>query len=285
MIENIDGIVLLNKSIDMTSRDLVNLVCKKFHTKKVGHTGTLDPFASGLMIITIGKGTKISSYIEAERKKYVAELTLGASTDTLDLTGNVVETKNVVMPSKAELENIFASFIGEIKQIPPMYSAIKINGIELYKLARKGETIERKERNVTIYDMKILSISNNKILFEVECSKGTYIRTLGKDIAEKIGTVGHLSLLTRIKVGKFSLKDAKNLDDITEKDIISITDALDFIPKIVVNDKTEKKVINGVKLNLPLDTSKVLLVSQDNRALAIYEKKDDGLFYSLRGLF
>lgn len=283
--EELGGILLLNKDINISSRDLVNMVCKKFHTKKVGHTGTLDPFASGLMIITVNKATKISTFIEATRKKYIAELTLGISTDTLDLTGKVIEKKDFVMPSKEELEKIFASFKGEIKQIPPMYSAIKINGVELYKLARKGEVVERKERNVTIYDLKILSINKDKIIFEVECSKGTYIRTLGFDIANKIGSGGHLSLLTRISVGNFSLKEAKNISDVSEKDIIPIEKALSFFPSLIVDEVLEKKVKNGVKLKLNTDYEQILLLSKNNTALAIYEKKEDGCYYSLRGLF
>ncbi len=283
--EELNGILLLNKDINISSRDLVNMVCKKFHTKKVGHTGTLDPFASGLMIITLNKATKISTFIEATRKKYIAELTLGITTDTLDLTGKVIDKKDFIMPSKEELEKIFASFKGEIKQIPPMYSAIKVNGVELYKLARKGEVVERKERNVTIYDLKILSISKQKIIFEVECSKGTYIRTLGYDIASKIGSGGHLSLLTRISVGDFLLKNAKSIDDVNENYIIPIEKALSFFPSLIVDEVLTKKAINGVKLSLNINYDQVLLLSKENKPIAIYERKEDGYYYSLRGLF
>lgn len=282
--QNLDGVILLNKDINMTSRDLVNLVCKKFNTKKVGHTGTLDPFASGLMIITLNKATKISSFIEATKKKYVAELTLGTATDTLDLTGKVIHQEDVIFPSKEEIEQVFSSFVGEIEQVPPMYSAIKINGVELYKLARVGKEIERKPRKVTIYSLKVLSINKNKILFEVECSKGTYIRTLGADIASKLNTCGHLSLLSRLEVGGFSFKDAKTIQTVTENDIIPISTALNFMPKLIVQE-LEKKVINGVKLTLNLHYDQVLILNKDNKPLAIYEKRSDGFYYSLRGLF
>lgn len=285
MEKNLDGVLLLNKPIDITSRDLVNQVVKKFGTKKVGHTGTLDPFASGLMVITVNKATKISSFLEHTKKTYIAELTLGISTDTLDLTGKVIDRKEVVMPSKDELEKVFASFKGKIKQIPPMYSAMKIKGEELYKKARRGEEVERKPKDITIYDLKILSISSNKILFEVTCSKGTYIRVLGKDIADKIGTGGHLSLLTRIKVGEFSLKDAHDINEVTTDDLISISDTLSFMPRLIVDDVEATKIKNGVKLSLNIESDRVFLLDKENHPLAIYEKKENHIYVSLRGLF
>lgn len=280
-----DGVLLINKPIDYTSRDLVNKISNKFHEKKAGHTGTLDPFASGLMLLTFGKATKISTFLEAIEKTYVAELTLGITTDSLDTEGKVVEVKDVVLPSKEELNSIFNSFLGEIEQIPPMHSAIKIDGEPLYKKARRGEVIERKPRKVTIFSIKILSITNNKILFEVTCSKGTYIRTLGKDIADKIGCGGHLSLLTRTKIGNYSLKDAKTIDDVSENDLISISDALSFFPSVTVDKVLEKKVINGVKLSINSTKERLLIKSINGDSLAIYEKRDDGFYYSLRGLF
>ena len=281
-----DGVLLINKPIDYTSRDIVNILGKKFKTKKAGHTGTLDPFASGLLVLTFGKATKISTFLEATKKTYIAELTLGITTDTLDLTGNIIEQKEVIMPSREKLNEIFSSFLGEIKQVPPMYSAIKVDGEALYKKARRGEIIERKARIVTIHSINILSINNNKIIFEVTCSKGTYIRTLGNDIANLIGCGGHLSLLTRTKVGNFSLKEAKNIDDVTESDFISISDSLSFMPTIILDDILEKKALNGVKIYLKNQSSDlVFLKNKNNSPLAIYEKRDDGYYYSLRGLF
>ena len=281
-----DGVLLINKPIDYTSRDIVNVLSKKFSERKAGHTGTLDPFASGLMVLTFGKATKISSFLEATDKTYVAELTLGVSTDTLDLTGNIIETKDVIMPGIQELEKIFNSFLGEIEQIPPMYSAIKINGEELYKKARRGEVVERKARKIKIHSIRILSIVKNKILFEVSCSKGTYIRTLGKDIADKIGCGGHLSLLTRTSVGNFDLRMAKNLDNVCENDVISITKALEFLPTFTLNSALEKKARNGVKLFLENQKSERLFLKNiNNEPIAIYELKEDGYYYSLRGLF
>ncbi len=281
-----DGILLLNKDVNMTSRDLVNLVCKKFNTKKVGHTGTLDPFATGLMIITLNKATKISSFIEATRKKYIAELTLGIETDTLDLDGKIINQEEVKELDKEEIKKVFASFIGEIEQIPPMYSALKQNGIPLYKLARNNISVERKARKVTIYSLNILSLYKNKIVFEVECSKGTYVRTLANDIAHKLNTFGHLSMLTRTNISLFSLKDAKNIDEIEESDVISIKDALSFMPKVYLNEVLSNKAKNGVRLILNSKEEKILLLQEDNMMpIAIYERKEDGSYTSLRGLF
>lgn len=177
-----DGILLINKPIGLTSRDVVNKLTKKFGTKKIGHTGTLDPFASGVLILTINKGTKISSYIEDLDKEYIAELLLGISTDTLDLEGEIISKKEVKLPlNKEKILEVISHYIGQIKQVPPMYSALKVNGEPLYKLARRGEVIERKERDIIIHNIDLLSITNERLLINVKCSKGTYIRTLGND--------------------------------------------------------------------------------------------------------
>lgn len=279
-----DGILLVNKPIGMTSRDVVNVLMKKFNTRKMGHTGTLDPFASGLMIVTINKGTKISMYMEDLDKEYIAELKLGESTTTLDLEGDVIETKEVVLPlDKVKITEACNKFIGEIEQLPPMYSAIKIDGEELYKKARRGEEVERKKRKVNIEYINLLSITKERILFGVKCSKGTYIRTLGEDIAKEMTYPGHLTMLTRTKVGKYSLKSAKTIEELSEKDIIPIVDALSHLPSIVVTGNEEFKVNNGVKLRLsghPL----YLIKNKENVPLAIYSLKEDGFYHCLRGL-
>lgn len=280
-----DGILLINKPIGITSRDVVNKLTKKFGTKKMGHTGTLDPFASGVMIVTINKGTKISSYLEALDKEYVAELVLGVSTDTLDLEGEVLETKIVNLPLNKEvvLESI-NKFVGNIKQVPPMYSALKVDGEPLYKKARRGETIERKERDVTISSIDLLSITNERLILKVNCSKGTYIRTLGNDIGNDLGYGGHLSMLTRTRVGKYILSECKTIEEVNESDIIPISKALEYMPTKVVYGFLETKVRNGVPLFLGEDD--LLFVKNDkDEPLAIYKKEEDGKHHSLRGLF
>lgn len=280
-----DGILLINKPIGITSRDVVNQLTKKFNTKKIGHTGTLDPFASGVMIVTINKGTKISSYLENLDKEYIAEVLLGISTDTLDLDGEIVEQKEVPLPIDKELllETI-SKYIGDIKQVPPMYSALKVNGEPLYKKARRGEVVERKERDVTISSIDLLSITNQRFMIKVNCSKGTYIRTLGVDISNDFGYGGHLTMLTRTRVGKYKLEECKSVEDITEEDIITISKALDHMATKVVYGFLESKVRNGVSLYL--GEEELLFVKNNNdEPLAIYQKKEDGKHHCLRGLF
>lgn len=280
-----DGILLINKPIGITSRDVVNMLTKKFGTKKIGHTGTLDPFASGVLIVTINKGTKISSYIEDLEKEYVAELVLGISTDTLDLDGEVIAKKDVTLPlDKEKILNTISHYIGTIKQVPPMYSAIKVNGEPLYKKARRGEVVERKEREVCISNIDLLSITNERLILNVNCSKGTYIRTLGVDIADELGYGGHLSMLTRTRVGKYTLDMCKTIDEIKDSDVISISDALSHIPSKMVYGFLETKVRNGVPLFL--GEEELLFVKNDkDEPLAIYRKEDDGKHHCLRGLF
>lgn len=280
-----DGILLVNKQIGWTSRDVVNKVTKIFNTKKVGHTGTLDPFANGLLIITINKGTKISSYLEGLDKSYIAEVFLGKSTDTLDLTGNVIDEKEVILPlDKDKLNHVIKNYIGDIKQVPPMYSAIKIEGEELYKKARRGEVVERKARDVNISSIEVLSINDNVFTMQVNCSKGSYIRSLGVDIANELGFGGHLTKLTRTRIGKYLLENAKNVEDLKEEDIISIDDALDYMNKKVVYGEWEKRARNGVPLYLG-ESKLVYVKNEKNEPIAIYELRDDGKHHSLRGLF
>lgn len=279
-----DGILLINKPIGMTSRDVVNKLMKKFNTNKVGHTGTLDPFASGLLIITINKGTKISSFIEHLDKEYIAELKLGAKTTTLDLEGEVIETKEVKLPlDKNDVINAMNSFIGEIEQIPPIYSAIKINGEELYKKARRGEEVKREPRKVTINDIQMLSLTKDLIIFSTSCSRGTYIRTLGEDIANRIGYPGHLTMLTRTRIGGYNLKNAKTIEEVSENDVISICDALKHMPTIIVEGRDEFKARNGVKMKLTGHDT-YLIKTRSNQAIAIYQRKEDNYYYCLRGL-
>lgn len=280
-----DGILLINKPIGLTSRDVVNKLTKKFGTKKIGHTGTLDPFASGVLIVTINKGTKISTYIEDLDKEYVAELVLGISTDTLDLDGEVISKSEVPLPlDKEKVLEVISHYLGNIKQVPPMYSAIKVNGEPLYKKARRGEVIERKERNVCISNIELLSITNERLIINVKCSKGTYIRTLGADIADELGYGGHLSMLTRTRVGKYSLSVCKTIDEVELNDVIPITDALSHLPSKMVYGFLETKVRNGVPLFLGEED--LLFVKNDkDEPLAIYKKEDDGKHHCLRGLF
>lgn len=245
----ISGFLIINKLSGMTSHDVVNKIRKIFNTKQVGHTGTLDPNATGVLILAIGKATKAISYLENDDKIYEAELTLGITTDTEDIWGNVLEEKEVNI-SDVQIIEVIKSFIGNIKQVPPMYSALKMKGKKLYELAREGVTVERDARDITIFDISNIKINKNKVSFTVHCSKGTYIRTLCKDIGEKLGCGACMSALNRIKVGNFDIKDSSIIDNVTENDLIDLEIPLKKYEAIYLIGDKAKKYINGVKINI-----------------------------------
>lgn len=280
-----DGILLINKRETWTSRDVVNRLTKRFNTKKIGHTGTLDPFATGLLIVTVGKATKAGQFLEAMDKEYIATLKLGKSTDTLDLTGTVVEEKEVSLPlDENKVKDVLKEFLGEIEQVPPKYSAININGMKAYERTRLGEEVVIPSRKVNIFDLELLNIKDDEITFKVHCSKGTYVRTLGEDIAKKLGYPGHLIMLKRTRVGEFALENSKDVNEVNEEDFISVSEALSNYKHYVCNEKTEQDVRNGIKLKLN-ENEDLLMVSKSNEALAIYSKGEDGLYHTVRGLF
>ena len=280
---SLSGCLLINKKVGVTSRFEVNEVSHRLHEKKCGHIGTLDPFASGLLVILVGKATKISPFLERHNKTYIATLKLGQKTDTGDLTGNVIEEKDVPNLSKEDIEKALNSFLGDSKQIPPMYSALKKDGKPLYEYARKGEEVERKARDITIFDIKLISFSKDVITFAAKVSKGTYIRTLGEDIASKLGTVGHLIELERTMIDNFSVKDAIPSEEATPDKLISIEDMLKDFPSITLRDKMAFKALNGVALELP-SKEKELLIKDENGIIAIYQRNEAGIYTCLRGL-
>ena len=280
----VNGLLLINKEKDWTSRDVINKLSHIFKHKKFGHSGTLDPFAEGLLLVASGKALKLLPYLEALSKTYVATLKLGTKTDTGDLTGEVIEVKETKEISKTDLEKILASFLGESYQIPPMYSALKKDGVPLYKLARKGIEIKREPRKIYISDIKLISFINNEITFEVSVSKGTYIRVLGEDIASKLDTVGHLTSLKRIKVGEYDLKSSKKVNGVKEEDFIEFNKIKLSINKLEITDEELiKKISYGQKINLDIKDDIILLASKDNY-LAIYERENANVFKCKRGL-
>lgn len=279
----ISGSLLIDKEKDLTSRQEVNNISHLLKEKKAGHIGTLDPFADGLLIVLLGKATKISPFLEGMDKTYMATLKLGSKTDSGDLTGNIIENKDIPSLNKEDIENVFKSFLGKQTQIPPMYSALKVNGKALYKYAREGKEIERKKREITIYELKLLSYENNEITFISKVSKGTYIRTLGEDIAEKLGTVGHLTKLTRLSIGPYSLEQAKKTKDVSESDLIPTLKMLSFMKSFEVDGKLLKKASNGMHFRLPIEDKIVLLKNKDE-AIAIYQRESSGVYSCLRGL-
>ena len=210
------GFLLVNKPVGITSFKLVHIIKKKFNVKKAGHCGTLDPLASGLMIVLIGKYTKLQDKFMKQDKVYYATIKLGIKTDSGDLDGKTISQSNFSHVTKDLIEKACKSFVGKIEQIPPMYSALKVNGQKLYELARKGITIERKPREITIYNIELVDFKEDTFSIRVKCSSGTYIRTLSEDIGTKLNTDTVLTNLVREEIGKYNLKDAVNIEDIKE---------------------------------------------------------------------
>lgn len=245
-----DGFINVYKEEGQTSHDVVNKIRKIFETRKVGHTGTLDPNATGVLPIAVNNATKVIEYMENDDKTYIAELTLGIITDTEDIWGSILEEKTVSV-DKNEIEMAVKSFIGKQKQVPPMYSALKVNGKKLYELAREGKTIERVPRDIEIFNIENIKINRNKVSFEVHCSKGTYIRTLCKDIGEKLGCGATMSALKRVQAGKFTIDTAVTLEELLEnkeKYLLDLEIPLNRFDIISLNDEEGRKYINGIRL-------------------------------------
>lgn len=252
MVIFLNGILNILKPPGMTSYDVVSIVRKKLNIKKVGHTGTLDPNAAGVLPICVGQATKISQYLLDSEKKYRVELTLGIETDTEDIYGTVINESPVVS-TEEEIKKAILGFIGTYEQVPPMYSAIRIKGKRLYKLARKGIEIKRSPRTVIIYSIDIIEIKNNKAMFDVLCSKGTYIRTLCKDIGNVLGCGGTMSFLLRVRSGRFDLETSITIEELLEtekvKDLLLPLDfPLKHIPKIIVKSASVKQALNGNRI-------------------------------------
>ena len=255
-----NGIIIVNKSKGYTSHDIVAKV-KKITGEKVGHTGTLDPLATGVLPLLIGKGTLCSKYLMNHDKTYTVLLKLGVKKSTGDEEGDIIqeETVNEKLLEDKEVKNVLESFLGEQEQIPPIYSAIKVNGKKLYEYARKGQDVEVEPRKITIYDIKMLKIDKEscEIQFEVSCSKGTYIRSLCEDIAKKMGTVGYMKELQRTRVGTFTIAQSILVEDLNEenvqKHIITVEKLFKDFPNIELNARKLELFLNGVKLSFDLE--------------------------------
>ena len=286
-----EGILPLFKPAGLTSHDCIFKLRKILKTKKVGHTGTLDPDVTGVLPICIGKATKVAEYITDAGKAYVGEVTVGFSTTTEDASGDVVERKAVDrIISREEIMKVLHSLTGEIEQTPPMYSAVKVGGKRLYEYARKGMEVERPTRKVTIYSIEMLDEREQfqgeviSFRFRVSCSKGTYIRTLAVTIGELLGYPAHMSSLQRVQSAAFSLEDCLTFEEIEKHmeagTIASVLrpleSALSHLPKLLINDKVAEKVKNGALLEIPehLKTSNGPIIAEtvDGLALAIYSK-------------
>ncbi|EGT5617490.1 tRNA pseudouridine(55) synthase TruB [Clostridium perfringens] len=276
-----NGVINIYKNTGMTSFDVVAIVRRVAKMKKVGHTGTLDPAASGVLPVCLGKATKIIDYIMENKKVYRVNLKLGMVTDTYDLEGEVLREEDASHITKDEILNCINSFLGTIDQVPPMYSALKQNGVRLYELARQGIEVHREARKITIYSIENIKIeSNDNIQMDVCCSKGTYIRSLCYDIGEKLNVGATMTALERIQNGPFTKEEAINIEDLTEelleKHIISIEKALDSFEKITVNEKFGKLLRNGVKV---FDNRMYSEEVEFNKLYRVYE--DNGVFLGL----
>ena len=292
-----DGIFNIYKEKGFTSHDVVAIVRRTIHMKKVGHTGTLDPDAEGVLPVCVGKATKLSDVIMDGRKSYRAMLRLGMTTTTEDASGEVLETKEVDF-NEERIREVVASFIGRLEQVPPMYSAVKVNGKKLYELAREGKEIERKSRTIEVYDIRIRQfLPPDRVEIDVDCSKGTYIRTLCSDIGKALGCGGHMAELLRTRTGAFSLENAIKLDDLkalaeqekVETVLLTMEEALEDFPVVKVSEKSQKFLYNGGKIQERFLTEKPAVLTEgeivvtydyENNLVGLYEiKKEENNFY------
>lgn len=269
-----NGILLINKPIDFTSRDVVNKLSGILHTKKIGHTGTLDPIATGVLVICVGNTTKLCELLTSEYKEYISTIKLGIKTDTLDITGNVVEEKEYNV-NESLIKEVLSSFIGKSTQTTPIYSAVKVNGKKLYEYAREGKKVDLPKREINITNIELLSYQDDEISFKTTVSKGTYIRALIDDICTKLNTIGTMSSLIRTKQGKFNLEDTYTLSDIESSNykIISIEEALTELETIEIDDNLYNKVKNGSIIDKNFNNDIVCLKYQ-NKIVAIYKTYD-----------
>lgn len=269
-----NGIILVDKPQDWTSHDVVAKLRGVLHERRIGHSGTLDPLATGLLVAFVGRATRAVEFAEADSKEYLAGLRLGVSTDTQDITGNIV-AESAALPDEAALREALGRFIGDIEQIPPMYSAIKIGGKKLYELARRGESVERAPRKITVSAIDIAGRDGDDYILNISCSKGTYVRTLCSDIGEALGCGACMSCLRRTRAGVFSVDDAHSLADIEAavregrlSDIILPVDTLfASFPKLTVSQSAAKRLKNG----------NIIKISAEDGEYKVYSDSDEFL--------
>lgn len=272
-----DGILVINKPKGITSFDCISILRKKLGIKKIGHTGTLDKEVTGVLVVCVGKATKLVDILVDHVKEYECKMIFGIKTTTEDSYGKVLEEKAPKAHSNDEIDGVLESFKGRYMQIPPMYSNVKIDGKKLYQYAVKDIEVERKERPIDIYDIKRLSdITNNEFSFKVSSSKGLYVRTLCSDIANKLDELGCMKELVRTKLGDYTLNDAKDLDNISESDIIPLEEVLNKFPKVEVKDYLVKLIKNGITLdNRQTDIKEIFTVINNNKVLALYKPEGE----------
>ena len=276
-----NGIIVIDKPKDYTSRDIVNIVSKKLNTKKVGHTGTLDPLATGVLVLPIGRALKVSELLTSNTKEYIAEVILGYETDMLDITGTEIK-RNIPSVTKEELLKVLKSYIGKYNQEVPLYSAVKVGGRKLYEYARSGTTVIPPSKEVEVYSLELISDLkhiNGAVEFTIRCevSKGTYIRSLIRDIAYSLNTYGTMKNLIRTRQGIFTLKDAYTLKDIEGNNykLLSIKECLPNIKTTVIEEPLLTKVKNGMVLDKFFKENMSLLLDKEGKEIAIYIASGD----------
>ena len=276
--QDINGIIVINKPKEYTSHDVVAKVKKILNIKKVGHTGTLDPNATGVLPLLLNTGTKLSKYLIEHDKEYEVMLELGIKTDTADIEGNVIKKEEVNWEKLNDIEETLNTFLGEQTQIPPIYSAIKVNGKKMYEYARSGQNINIEPRNIQIYKIELQKIDKqkNEINFRVHCSKGTYIRSLCEDIAQRLGTIGYMKELKRTKVGNFTISEAvkieeieNNKEQIIKEKLISIEKFFESKESIKLNKKQLDKFLNGVKIRIDKQEDIFRIYNENNEFIGI----------------
>ncbi len=278
-----NGLLVINKPQNWTSHDVVNKARGLLQEKKIGHTGTLDPLATGVLVLCVGKATKIVRYLEADDKEYIAELKLGATTDTLDSAGCILETREYSPPSRDEVQHALDRFRGNILQRPPAYSAVKVSGVPSYRLARQGTILEHEERPVTISEITLLEYRDPLVRFSVTCSKGTYIRTLCADIGAFLGAGAHLTALVRTRSGRFRIEQAIDLGQLAQKAslgiaeqmLLPLSEALGSFAAVTVDPTEALRISHGNSISIPpgfaANDSQPLIqvLDRDGRMLAI----------------
>ena len=271
---NMNAVILVNKDKGKTSRDIVNNLTKVFNTKRIGHTGTLDPIAQGVLVICINKYTKLVNSLMSLDKQYIGTITLGVKTDTFDITGKVLEQKEVNV-SKEDIEKVFSSLIGKYEQVVPIYSAKKVNGKKLYEYARNGEEVKLPTNEVDIYNLELISYEKNKIVFKCNCSKGTYIRSLIQTICDKLNVIGTMSDLVRTKQGNFDISDSYTVEDIANGNYkaLSVKDLFGY-KTYNLTEEEFNKIKNGSHIKIDSNEDKMLLY-YNNEEVAIYKRKDN----------
>lgn len=283
-----NGIVIVDKPQGWTSQDVTARLRRVFGTRRIGHGGTLDPMATGVLPVFVGRATRAVEFFEHAEKTYETVLLLGKKTDTQDVTGTVLEERAVDV-TKSQVEEVLTRFRGEIMQVPPMYSALKVNGQKLYELARKGKQVERQPRPVTVYELTVLSFENNRLSLRVRCSKGTYIRTLCEDIGQALGCLGCMEALRRTQAGEYRLEDAVALEDLLESStpencLRGMDTMFAQYPAVKLTANQEKRCRNGNSFTRPMHDG-IYRAYGENGEFLMLAKVEDGVMSTIKSFF